>query len=797
MGVVRVAQAQINPTVGDLGGNVAKIGEWVAKARDAGADIVTFPELALCGYPPEDLLLKRRFLDDNQAALRRLLSRCRGISVVVGFAGQEEGRVYNAAALISDGNLLDVYRKIELPNYGVFDEKRYFCPGSSCVVFEIAGVRFSLTICEDIWIPGSTTEACAIQNCAAAVLNISASPFFAGKHALRRQIVARFAKTTGTTLFFNNLIGGQDELVFDGGGMVVNHRGEVVASGRRFEEYLLVTDFQAHSPVEASELWNARKGLHQLPSWSGPERRSPASMAPVEPERLEEIYSALVLGTRDYVSKNGFSKVVIGLSGGIDSALAAAIAVEALGKDQVIGVTMPSHFTSRETLSDAGLLSANLGVRLITVAVRDIFQSYVEALMEPFLDGEPGVENENLQARIRGNILMALSNRFGWMVLTTGNKSETAVGYCTLYGDMAGGFAVIKDVPKILVYELAEYVNRKAGRALIPESIIHRPPSAELRPDQKDEDTLPPYGVLDLILEQYVEEDKATDEIVGFSPETVREVSRMVDRNEYKRRQAPPGVKITPKAFGKDRRLPITNRYANGKIEVQERMKVLVIMHVESEGPGTLGSFLEANNAEVRTARLFAGDTLPANPREVDAVISMGGPMNVYEEDRYPFLGHETAFLRKALAADVPVLGICLGAQMIAKAADAKITKSPEKEVGWGKVYLSDAGRADQLFAGLPEALDVLQWHEDMFLIPDGGSLLASSGPCPHQAFRYGSAVGLQFHVEVSEDILQEWFRDAPELKEIITRYGELKPELSLRAERMYRNFVGLIARRQ
>jgi NAD+ synthase (glutamine-hydrolysing) len=561
MSVIRIAQAQINPTVGDLAGNAAMMADWIGKARDAAVDIVTFPELSLCGYPPEDLLLKPRFQRDTRKVLDSLLQHTHGITAVIGFPHQENNRVYNSAALIHNGNLIDIYSKIELPNYGVFDEKRYFHPGCDCAVFEMAGIRFSLTICEDIWIPESLCETCVSRNQAEIVLNISASPYSAGKQVLRRNIVARFAQASGATVFYNNLVGGQDELVFDGGALVVSPTGEVLASGPRFEECLFLTDYQQTGPGRKQDGWKQIAPVYILQC---PERSDrpilPPEIVP-EYERSEEIYKALVLGTGDYVRKNGFSKVVMGLSGGIDSALTAAIAVEALGKERVIGVTMPSQYTSGETFSDAELLARNLGIRLITIPVRDIFQSYLGALAEYFSTGSPGVESENLQARIRGNLLMALSNRFGWLVLTTGNKSETAVGYCTLYGDMAGGFAVIKDVPKTVVYELTRYANRNAGRELIPRSIIDRAPSAELRPDQKDEDSLPPYAVLDPILTAYVEEDRAPDEIEGFAADVVKEVVRMVDCNEYKRRQAPPGVKITPKAFGRDRRLPITNRY--------------------------------------------------------------------------------------------------------------------------------------------------------------------------------------------------------------------------------------------
>lgn len=561
MGTVRIVQAQINSTLGDFDGNLAKITHWIDRARDADADVVTFPELALCGYPPEDLLLRPGFLEDNRAALEALVPHSKGINVVVGFADEVDGKVYNAAALMSDGHLVDVYHKVELPNYGVFDERRYFQSGSGAVVFDLNGVRFCVNVCEDIWIEGSITEQYASRNGAHVVLNISASPYHAGKPAERWRIFTRFAAAAHVTLFVNNLVGGQDELVFDGGSFVLSPSGEILSNAKRFEEDLLVTDFTVAEPSEVEPCWKLTSRCHMLPSFAGLDQPIlPLTKIP-EPDRIEDIYKALVLGTRDYARKNGFSKMVLGLSGGIDSSVTAAIAVDALGKENLIAVTMPSQYTSEETLSDAGILAKNLEVRLMTIPVQDILQAYLTALKEPFAEGEPGIEHENLQARIRGNIVMALSNRFGWLVLTTGNKSETAVGYCTLYGDMAGGFAVVKDVPKMVVYDLAEYVNKIAGKEVIPESVIQRPPSAELRPDQKDEDSLPPYPLLDAILREYVEEDKSPDEIAGFDRETVADVVRMVDRNEYKRRQAPPGVKITPKAFGRDRRMPITNRY--------------------------------------------------------------------------------------------------------------------------------------------------------------------------------------------------------------------------------------------
>lgn len=568
MGVLRVALAQINSTVGDLEGNAAKIIAAMERAGEADADIVTFPELAICGYPPEDLLLKPSFLRDSRHAIDGIAQQSEGIASLIGFPDSVDGGVYNAAALISGGHVVNIYHKVELPNYGVFDEKRYFSPGSyECVPFEIGGVTMTVNICEDIWIMGSAAEYCVRKSNARVVLNISASPFHAGKLAVRREIITSFAKRMGTFVCYNNLVGGQDELVFDGGSLIVSPQGDLIATAKRFEEDLLVTDIDTglryqDEPVAGPSPSGVQRIVLGSITLQGRES-IPATCAP-EFGRLEETYRALVLGTRDYVRKNGFEKVVMGLSGGIDSSLTAAIAVDALGGGNVIGVTMPSQYTSSETRSDAELLAENLNIRLITVPVQPVFSAYLDSLQEPLGPGEPGIENENLQARIRGNILMALSNRFGWLVLTTGNKSETAVGYCTLYGDMAGGFAVIKDVPKTLVYELAKYRNRETDREIIPASVLQRAPTAELRPDQKDEDSLPPYSVLDPILQAYVEEDRSPDEIIanGFDSEMVRGVVRMVDRNEYKRRQAPPGVKITPKAFGRDRRLPITNNYS-------------------------------------------------------------------------------------------------------------------------------------------------------------------------------------------------------------------------------------------
>ena len=563
MKTLRVAQAQINPTVGDIKGNVNKIVSYIKKARSIQSDIVTFPELAICGYPPEDLLLRKKFLKDNLKALEVLASSCEGITALVGFANSDNDRVFNSAALIHDKEVVKVYNKLELPNYGVFDEKRYFTSGDECLVFVVHGIRICVTICEDIWIAGSRSEAFALNSRASVTLNISASPFCAGKYELRKQVIRRFARATESTVCFNNLIGGQDELVFDGGSLVIDSDGTLISSGHRFTEDLLVTDLTFSEDQINPEPTEKPAYTISLSGNLSEYRPVIQSGTCNELSMVEEVYEALKLGLRDYCLKNRFSKTVIGLSGGIDSALTAAIACDALGAENVTGVTMPSRFTSRETLSDAGIVAERLGIRLISAPIEGILNSFMQVLGDTLGDGSPGIEYENLQARIRGAILMTFSNRFNWLVITTGNKSETAVGYCTLYGDMAGGFALIKDVPKTLVYDLSHYVNKKSGIEIIPSSTIERPPSAELRPDQKDEDSLPPYSILDPILKAYVENDQGPDEIEEYDRETVRFVTHLVDINEYKRRQGPPGVKITPKAFGRDRRLPITNRYNN------------------------------------------------------------------------------------------------------------------------------------------------------------------------------------------------------------------------------------------
>jgi NAD+ synthase (glutamine-hydrolysing) len=575
--VLRVGLAQINPTVGDLEGNVAKILEHAERGRELGVDLLCFPELAITGYPPEDLLLRRRFIDDNLRALEKVTAASSGLTLVVGFVDQDDD-IYNAAAVVHDGRLAGVYRKQYLPNYGVFDENRYFQAGRESPVFRVAGANVGLTISEDIWYPGDPARSEAFGG-AEVIITITASPFHAGKRQFRERMLSTRASDNAVFLCYLNPVGGQDELVFDGGSMVFNPRGDLLARCRQFEEELLVCDLNLEE-VRETRLHDPRRRKDKLAAGASglspiievSQERAPGERPPLSPSEnapldpLAEVYAALVLGTRDYVRKNGFEKVLVGLSGGIDSSLVAVIAADALGIENVVGVSMPSRYSSEGSRTDAAALARNLGLRLLSIPIEGAFTASLQTLAEAFADTEAGVAEENLQARIRGNILMALSNKFGWLVLTTGNKSEMATGYSTLYGDMAGGFAVLKDVPKTLVYELARYRNPPeagGGAPVIPQSVIDKPPSAELRPDQLDVDSLPPYEVLDPILLAYVEEDRSLEEIVaqGFDEATVRRVMTMVDRNEYKRRQAPPGVKITPRAFGRDRRLPIANRY--------------------------------------------------------------------------------------------------------------------------------------------------------------------------------------------------------------------------------------------
>jgi len=563
--LIRIALAQINTTVGDLKANTDKIIRYIKRAKGAGADIVAFPELALTGYPPEDLLLKPQFIKDNLSCLERVIKATGDIVSIVGFVDRNEG-IYNAAAVISDHKLIDVYHKIHLPNYGVFDEYRYFKPGNKYPVYDMDGIKFGINICEDIWRKDTPAEVQASSG-AELIININASPYHMGKTSQRQEIVRSLAKRCGVTIAYLNLIGGQDELVFDGGSFVIDHEGRTVIMANQFKEELLVVDLEVEKKKRPSR--KAREKVDKSTQLTIPMRKRDAEKPRIKNKRYiplseyEEVYRALELGTKDYVTKNGFDGVVIGMSGGIDSSLVTTIAVDALGKEKVHGVFMPSRYSSKESYEDAEALARNLGIGFWIIPIDKIFDSYLKTLEEIFKGLKPDITEENIQARIRGNILMAISNKFGWLVLTTGNKSELSVGYATLYGDMAGGFAVIKDVPKTLVYKLCEWRNSIEGKELIPERVLWKEPSAELKPDQKDTDTLPPYPVLDPVVKAYVEEDRSFEEILkmGCDVACAKRVISMVDHSEYKRRQAPPGVKITPRAFGKDRRFPITNRY--------------------------------------------------------------------------------------------------------------------------------------------------------------------------------------------------------------------------------------------
>ncbi|MEE8346025.1 MAG: NAD+ synthase [Dehalococcoidia bacterium] len=560
MQTLRVGLAQINTTVGDLEGNVAKVIEYVQRARELAVDVISFPELTVTGYPPEDLLLRPSFVRDNRDALETVAKGCGGITAVVGFV-DSDGGIYNAAAVIHDGRLAGVYHKEKLPNYGVFDEVRYFRPGDSYPVYTVAGVTVGVNVCEDIWYPGDPTQAQARAG-ARVIVNINGSPYNTGKRDFRQQMLAARARDYGVFLCYTNQVGGQDELVFDGGSMVLDPDGGLVAQAAMFEEELLVCDLSLGEEKEAKRPGRVRRvNLSDGPFVGDKPPAEPRMAAPLEGEA--EVYAALVTGTRDYVRKTGFQKVVIALSGGIDSSLVAAVATDAIGKENVVGVSMPSRYSSEGSIKDAQELAQRQGIELMIIPIEPAHSAYLEMLERAFAGTEPDATEENIQARIRGNIVMALSNKFGWMVLTTGNKSEMATGYATLYGDMAGGFAVIKDVPKTLVYRLSRYRNTWRDGPVIPEVVIEKPPSAELRPGQLDQDSLPPYDELDSVLEAYVEDYKSGEEIVamGHDRDLVVRVIQMVNRNEYKRRQAPPGVKITPRAFGRDRRLPIANRY--------------------------------------------------------------------------------------------------------------------------------------------------------------------------------------------------------------------------------------------
>jgi len=572
---IRVGIAQINSTVGDLSGNTKKIMQSIDQAKSLGVDLLTFPELAITGYPPEDLLLKPQFIRQNRESLNKIIERGSDIAVVVGFV-DSDGDIYNAAAVIYNKKLMGVYHKFYLPNYGVFDENRYFQAGRECPVFVIYGISIGITICEDMWYEAGPAIVQAYAG-ARVLINISASPYHAGKGFFRERMLATRASDSVAIVVHNNLVGGQDELIFDGHSLIINEKGELVAQGKQFEEDFIVADLdvesvfrsQLHDPRRRKDTPWIREKLEEATKIEVSSEYPAIARTPLPPRRIErldelaEIYQALVLGTGDYVRKNGFEKVVIGLSGGVDSSLVAAIAADALGAENVIGVSMPSRYSSPGSKSDAEALARNLGIQFQVIPIEKAFSSYLETMAEPFKDTKPDVTEENIQARIRGNILFALSNKFGWLVLACSNKSETATGYTTLYGDMAGGFIPLKDVPKTMVLELARYKNRQAGKEVIPAAVLTKAPSAELRPDQKDIDTLPPYEILDPILKAYVEDDVTIDHIIamGFDPDIVMKTARLVDRNEYKRRQTAPGIKITTRDFGRDRRLPITNRF--------------------------------------------------------------------------------------------------------------------------------------------------------------------------------------------------------------------------------------------
>ena len=591
MHTFRIAMVQMNPTVGDLDGNVRQITAWLREAKKAKVDLVAFPELAITGYPPEDLLLKPRFIADNRRALQEIVRHCRGLAAVVGYVSQNDGidpkparssvvpagshELYNAAAFIADEKLITTYCKWYLPNYGVFDESRYFHPGRRLPLIRLRRTVIGVNICEDVWVPEGPTRFQAAAG-AEVIVNINASPFHLVKRRVREQMLATRARENGVVLTYTNVVGGQDELVFDGNSVILDHQGEVIARGKAFEEDLIVADLNMEAVARARRTQGQKKLLPRriaavveicvasLPAIPKVRARSvPDLVAALDP--LEEVYRALTLGVRDYVRKNGFTRVMIGLSGGVDSALTAVLAVDALGAENVFGLFMPSPYTSQDSYADVAELGKRLAISVRTIPITRLFDTYRQSLAETFEDRVADTTEENLQARIRGNLLMAFSNKFGHLVLTTGNKSEMSVGYATLYGDMAGGFAAIKDVPKTMVYDLAKLRNRRGTTPAIPKRTLNRPPTAELRPNQKDEDSLPPYEVLDPILQAYVEEDRSLEEIVeaGYDRTTVARVIALVDSSEHKRRQAPIGIKITHRALGKDRRMPITNGYCN------------------------------------------------------------------------------------------------------------------------------------------------------------------------------------------------------------------------------------------
>lgn len=565
MSTIRVAIAQINTVVGDLIGNTEKILLCINEAQKKDSDLIVFPELAITGYPPEDLLLKPLFIKENLKCLNAVAKASKDIITIVGFAHSAKDAVYNSAAVAVNKKLAYVYNKRNLPNYGVFDEKRYFASGGAPAVIKAKDYSFMLNICEDIWVPEDPYTKRAIQK-AGFLINLSASPYHLNRIKERRGVIGKKAARFKIPIVYCNLIGGQDELVFDGRSAIFGKNGKVLAEAKAFEEDFLVSDLVISSKRKAK---GVKINFISIDHKAEKDKSILSKHESVrDMNRVEEVYSALVLGVRDYVRKNNFKKVALGISGGIDSALVACIAVDALGKANVLAVSMPSEYSSKGTQDDAEKISRNLGIRFAKVPIDGILNEYINSLSGHFTGMKTDITEENIQARIRGNILMAFSNKFGYLVLNTGNKSETSVGYCTLYGDMAGGFAVIKDVPKGLVYELARLVNDRGKREIIPKGIFAREPSAELRNDQRDQDTLPPYDLLDQIIDLYVEKNSSFGDIVKKvrKKEIVKDVLRMIDKNEYKRRQSPPGIKITPMAFGKDRRMPITNKFYGGEI---------------------------------------------------------------------------------------------------------------------------------------------------------------------------------------------------------------------------------------
>ena len=556
---IRISIAQINTTVGDLEANQSKIIGYIEKARQDKSDVIVFPELTVTGYPPEDLLHKPYFVDQNMTSAQKIAEATQDICAVYGFVESQNG-LYNSAAIAHNGKLISTYQKQLLPNYGVFDEKRYFTLGENAKIYRLSGVNIGINICEDVWSHSGPIKEQSDSG-AELILNINASPYHVNKQFERTAMLSRRAKDNNVHIVYVNMVGGQDELVFDGGSVVLDPEGATLHGGHLFMEMLETYDLDITTKNQVNTPNVERIFISEKSDSITSAIDSTPTARPMD--EIEEIYNALVLGTRDYVLKCGFKKVLIALSGGIDSSLVAAIAAKALGPENVIGLSMPSIFSSDGSKSDAKELSENLGLDLRTIEINPIFESFTASLSNEFIGTEWDATEENIQSRIRGNLVMAMSNKFNWLVQTTGNKSEMAVGYATIYGDMAGGFSVIKDVPKSTVYDLCDYINRSEIDPIIPLTVINKPPSAELRPDQKDSDSLPDYSILDPILQMYIEEDMSIESIVnqGFTRPTVSEIIKLVDKNEYKRRQSPPGVKITSKNFGRDRRMPISNRF--------------------------------------------------------------------------------------------------------------------------------------------------------------------------------------------------------------------------------------------